>query len=263
MNRIDKMFNRLRKKKAKALIVYLTAGFPSRGDFLKVVKALVKEGLDLLEIGLPFSDPLADGPTIQASSAQALRQGVTPSEVLEMARRIRRSEPDLPLVLMTYYNPVFHYGLKRFCRQAAACGVDGLIVPDLPPEEASDLRRAAVKEGIHLIFLASPTSQAFRLRKISAGSRGFIYYVSVTGVTGARTALPKEVSAHLRAIKRISRLPVCVGFGISRPEHVRQVVRFSDGAVIGSALVDAIRRANGSPAKAAAAFVRPMRKACQ
>ena len=263
MNRIEEMFRRLRRARGRALIVYLTVGFPRLQLFPKLVRACEDSGVDLLELGVPFSDPLADGPTIQAASQEALRQGVSLAQVLRQVRLLRRQGIRLPLVLMTYVNPILAYGVKRFCREAAGDGVDGVIVPDLPPEEAGDLVRAARPAGLDTIFLAAPTSSPRRLARIAALSSGFLYYVSLTGVTGARRQLPADVAPHVRAIRRLSRLPVCVGFGVSRPEQVRQVVRVADGAVVGSALLDVIGRSRRNPVSAAKRYLRGLRRACR
>ena len=261
MNRIDAVFARLRRQKKKALIGYLTAGYPTPALLPTLAEACARGGLDLLELGVPFSDPLADGPTIQAASQRALAQGMTPVKILAQVRQLRRRGLELPIVLMTYYNPVLRYGLKRFCQDSAHSGVDGLIVPDLPPEEATELKSAARRAGLDLVFLAAPTSPRERLRRIARASSGFIYYVSLTGVTGARSRLPVELGAGVRALRRMTRLPVCVGFGVSRPDQVRELARFADGVIVGSAL---LRRINGSDGAAARAgrFVRELKEAC-
>ena len=261
MSRIDAGFARLRREKGKALIVYLTAGFPSLALLPDLVSALADQGVDLLELGVPFSDPLADGPTIQAASNWALARGVTPRGVLRAVEGLRRRQVILPIALMTYANPVFHYGIRRFCRDCLTSGVDGLILPDLPPEEAGELVSACRPFGINTIFLAAPTSTPSRMRTIARASSGFIYYVSLTGVTGARRSISSGMASHVRSLKRMTTLPVCVGFGISRPAHVREVVRVADGAIIGSALLDAMRDAR-SCVTAAARFIRPLRSAC-
>ena len=261
MNRIDETFRRLRAKKEKALIGFLTVGFPSVKILPDLVKALERSGVDMLELGIPFSDPLADGPTIQASSQWALQQGVTPGQVLRLVEKLRRDKVKLPIALLTYYNPVYHYGLERFCREAKASGVDGLIIPDLPPEEGKDLIAAARPLGLKTVFLAAPTSPVQRLKKIVRASSGFIYYVSLTGVTGVRGKIPPGLSVQVRAVKRLTRLPVCVGFGISRPDQVRQVVKIADGAIVGSALSQVIHRAGRNPVKEAARFMRQMKAA--
>lgn len=263
MNRIDEVFTRLRRKKEKALIAYLTAGFPTAGALPALVRACEKAGVDLLELGVPFSDPLADGPTIQAASQKALERGMTPDRVLGQVGGLRKQGVRLPLLLMTYYNPVYHYGVERFCRDASRAGVDGLIVPDLPPEESEELRRRTRKHRLDLVFLAAPTSSKRRLRRIADASRGFIYYVSLTGVTGARRALPAGLQRDVRLLKRMTRLPVCVGFGISNPQQVRQVLQSADGAIVGSALVDVIARAGRAVAPRTEQFLRTLKGACR
>ena len=261
MSRIDASFARLRRGNEKALVVYLTVGFPAVGMLPDLVRACEEAGADLIELGVPFSDPLADGPTIQAASEKALANGVSPAVVLKQVRRLRR-KITLPLALMTYYNPVLRYGLRRFCRDCRSSGVDGLIVPDLPPEEAGDLVRPARAAGIDTIFLAAPTSPRERLRRVARASTGFIYYVSLTGVTGARRGLSPQVGAHVRAIQGMTGLPVCVGFGISGPAQVRQAVRVADGAIVGSALVSLIGRSGRKAPQAAYRFLRSLKRAC-
>ncbi len=263
MNRIDATFARLRRRNGKALIAYLTVGFPSVEALPRIVQVLVDEGVDLIELGIPFSDPLADGPTIQAASQWALKRGVTVQRIFKSVETLRRRHPDLPLVLMTYYNPVSRFGVQAFCRECRRRDMDGLIVPDLPPEEAAELLQAARPAGLDTIFLAAPTSPAARLKRIARSSSGFIYYVSLTGVTGARAALPERIQSHVRSIKRMTNLPVCVGFGISRPEQVRQVVRAADGAIIGSALLEEIGRSKGGSLRPVREFVRKLRAACR
>ncbi len=263
MNRIDAVFKQLRRKKEKALIAYLTVGFPSVGMLPGLVDACADAGVDLLELGVPFSDPLADGPTIQAASERALKQGVSPALVLQQVKQLRRRKITMPIVLMTYYNPVLHYGLQRFCRDCEASGVDGLIVPDLPPEEAGELIKAARATGLEVIFLAAPTSPRERLTRLVKASTGFIYYVSLTGVTGARKSLPAQIASHVRAIKGMTHLPVCVGFGISKPAQVQEIVRVADGAIVGSALVDLIGRSGRRAPQAAYRFLHGLKEACQ
>lgn len=262
MNRIDATFKNLRRQKKKALIAYLTVGFPSMSLLPKLVDALVEGGIDLLELGIPFSDPLADGPTIQAASNRALRQGVTPSRVFQAVRQIRRRGVQLPVVLLTYANPVFQYGVGRFCRACRSNGVDGLIVVDCPPEEAKELIQAARAVKVATIFLAAPTSTRERLKKIVKASSGFIYYVSLTGVTGVRKRLAPEIARHVRSLQRMTPLPVCVGFGISTPAQVREVAKVADGVIVGSALLSVIGRASGSPARQAKHFIRRLKTAC-
>lgn len=261
--RIEGAFALLRRRREKALIGYLTVGFPTLKALPGLVAACVEGGMDLLELGVPFSDPLADGPTIQAASQKALAQGVTPARVLSEVRGLRRRGVKLPIILMTYYNPVLRFGIERFCREAAASGVDGLIVPDLPPEEAAELRSSAEPAGLAVIFLAAPTSSRERLKRIVRSSSGFVYYVSLTGVTGARRRLPKEVRGQVRAIRRMTRLPVCVGFGVSRPEQVKELAGFADGVIVGSALLDRIGGSGRDAAAKVRDFVRRLKRACR
>lgn len=261
MNRIDETFARLRRENRKALIAYLTVGFPKVSLLPNLVAALADSGADLVELGIPFSDPLADGPTIQKASKWALRQGVTPRLVLRQVEGLRRRGIQIPLVLMTYINPVFRYGIRNFCRDAASAGADGLIIPDLPPEESTELKEAARTFKIHTIFLASPTSSRQRLAQIVEASTGFIYTVSLTGVTGARRSLPRELFTQVRAIQKMTRLPVCVGFGISNRSQVQEVVRVADGAIVGSRLLD-LMGSSHSPVKKVSAFIRQLKEVC-
>ena len=262
MNRIDATFSRLRRRDGKALIAYLTVGFPTVRAWAGIVQVLVEEGVDLIELGIPFSDPLADGPTIQAASQRALDQGITVKRVFDSVEDLRHRYKDLPLVLMTYYNPVNRFGIKKFCRECVRKQVDGVIIPDLPPEEANDFLKAARPAGVDTIFLAAPTSSESRLKRIVRVSNGFIYYVSLTGVTGARASLPRQIESHVRLIKGMTDLPVCVGFGISRPDQVREVVQMADGAIIGSALLNVIGRSGRNSLREVAGFVRRLRAAC-
>ncbi|RDV80932.1 tryptophan synthase subunit alpha [Ammonifex thiophilus] len=237
MNRIARTFNSLRDKGQKALIVYVTAGDPSLEATAATIPALVEAGADLIEIGIPFSDPLADGPVIQAASSRALAKGVRLDGILKMTAAVRERLPELPLVFMTYYNPVLQRGLERFCRQAKEAGVDGLIVPDLPYEESGPLLREASAQGLALIPLLAPTSTEKRVEAICSSAQGFVYCVSVTGVTGMREKLDQELGRLVQTVKEHTSLPVAVGFGIARPETAAEVARLADGVVVGSAVV--------------------------
>jgi tryptophan synthase alpha chain len=244
-----------------ALIPYLTVGYPDPAATLDLVPALAAAGADLVELGIPFSDPLADGPTIQRSTAQALRQGVTVRRCLETVQALRQRTA-VPLVFLSYYNPIFRFGLERFVAACAEVGVDGLIVADLPPEESADLATALERYGLALITLLAPTSTDERIARAVERARGFIYAVSLTGVTGARDRLPAGIPELVQRIRRHSPLPVAVGFGLSRPEHVAAVAEVADGAIVGSALINAIDRApRDQIAQAAAAFWRALRAA--
>ena len=241
MNRIDKLFSELKKNHKKAFIVYITAGDPGLRETEKLIVELEKGGVDLIELGIPFSDPLADGPTIQKASQRALSRGVNIKSILRMARSARR-KVKTPLVFMTYYNPVYHYGLKKFVKDSKAAGIDGVIVPDLPYEEAGELIAASKKQGFATIFLAAPTSTKKRVKGIARRSTGFIYYVSLMGVTGARPQLPKDIVGHVRGLKRITKKPVCVGFGVSTPQQARKISHLADGVIVGSAVIKVIER---------------------
>lgn len=239
MNRIDKKFNELKRKRKKAFIVYVTAGDPDMNVTKKLVPELEKNGVDLIELGIPFSDPLADGPTIQEASKRALSKRVNIKTILRAVRELRKNVK-VPIVFMTYYNPVYRYGLKRFVADSKRSGVDGVIVPDLPYEEAGELAMACRREGFANIMLASPTSPPSRLRAIAKKSDSFIYYVSLTGVTGARKRLPKDIISKIKLLKGYAKKPVCVGFGVSNPAQASSVASYADGVIIGSALINII-----------------------
>ena len=236
MKRIEKKFASLRAKNEKALIVYLTAGDPSLGITKKLIFALEKAGVDILEIGVPFSDPTADGPVIQAASQRALRAGTTLAGVLKMVAEVRKVS-EIPVVLFGYFNPIFAYGVKKFAHAARLAGVDGVLVVDLPYEEAKELKIYTDAVGIDFISLIAPTTDAKRLSKIAAKATGFLYYISITGITG--TAAPKidNIKTEVGKIRKITNLPIAVGFGISKPQQAREIARFADGVVIGSAVV--------------------------
>ncbi|MBN1473680.1 MAG: tryptophan synthase subunit alpha [Syntrophaceae bacterium] len=239
VTRIGKKFNELRAKKEKALVVYLTAGDPSLEMTKKIILALEKAGVDIVEIGVPFSDPTADGPVIQEAAQRALKTGTTLTGVLQTVAQIREVS-QIPVVLFGYFNPVFSYGVKKFAQDARKAGVDGVLVVDLPPEEAHELRQFTDAAGIDFISLVAPTTGTQRAKKIAAAATGFLYYISITGVTG--TAAPKisDIKKDLKKIRKISSLPVAVGFGISRPEQAREIGKLADGVVVGSALVKLI-----------------------
>jgi len=223
----------------KALVAYLTVGYPDLETTRKAALALAGNGVDIIELGIPFSDPLADGTTIQRASHRALLSGITPQLCLDMAEQIHR-EISTPLVFMTYYNPVYHFGLDAFGQQCADAGVSGLIVPDLPPEEGEELEAVAQKNKLDLIYLLAPTSHDERIRLVAEHSQGFIYLVSVTGVTGARDSLPDNLTAIVKRIKRQTTKPLCIGFGISTAEQARQLAGIADGVIIGSKIIQLI-----------------------
>ncbi len=233
MSRIANVFG---KTSHKALIPYVTVGYPNIEATLKVVPLLAQNGADIVELGIPFSDPLADGVTIQKSSFQALKQGISPRSCLDIARQLR-AKVDIPLVFMTYYNPVFHYGLEEFCNACVSSGVDGLIIPDLPPQEGTSLEAVTQKKDLDLIYLLAPTSPPERIELVGQRSRGFIYLVSVTGVTGARDKLPADLEVFVSRVKEQVSQPLCVGFGISTPSQAKRVARLADGVIVGSRII--------------------------
>lgn len=246
MNRIDRRFRELRKRRKKAFITFITAGYPDLRTTEKLVLEFSRIGVDIVEIGVPFSDPMADGPIIQEASQAALKKGININDILRMVKRLRR-KTEIPLCLMTYYNPVFCFGEEKFIRQAYRAGVDGVIIPDLPPEEGTSLLRLARRFGLHTVFFLSPTSPASRTKIISRLSSGFIYYVSLTGVTGPRKSLPPDLIKNIRQIKKYTTKPVCVGFGISSSLQVRQVNKIADGVIVGSVIVSKIKDGIGRP----------------
>jgi tryptophan synthase alpha chain len=246
MSRLANRLEALRERGEKALICYVVAGDPSLERTVDIVSALADAGVDAIELGVPFSDPLADGPSIQASSQRALEQGVTVAKVFETVHAIR-ARTDIPIVLMTYFNPTLRYGVDRFARDAAAAGVDGTIQTDLTPEEADDWLAASRANSLDTVFLLAPTSTNDRIDVVARLSSGFVYCVSRTGVTGARQDIPEELPSLIMRVKERTRTPVCVGFGISNPDHVRRIGALADGVVVGSALVDVIARNGDGP----------------
>ena len=245
MSRLDTTFAGLRSRGERALVAYVTAGDPSLADTRRLVIEAERRGADVIELGVPFSDPIAEGPVIQRAMNRALTAGATMARVLETVATMR-AEVSVPLVLLTYYNPVLAFGLKAFARAAAEAGVDGAIVADLPPEEAGPLAAEAEPTGLDLIHLVAPTSTPPRVRLIARRSRGFIYVVSVTGVTGERQEIPADLAAQIRTLRLVTTTPVCVGFGISTPAQVAAVGRLADGAIVGSAIVRTIEERAGS-----------------
>lgn len=220
----------------KVLIAYITIGYPNMKTTLEVASVLSDNGCDIIELGIPFSDPLADGVTIQQASYQALQQGVTPQVCLEVAYQLRQKLAT-PLVFMTYYNPVFNFGVEAFCQASTAAGIDGLIVPDLPLEEGAELEVITQKHNLDLIYLLAPTSTEERISMVANRSQGFIYLVSITGVTGARQTLPPELEGFVKRVRQKAQQPLCVGFGISTPEQARRVAKVADGVIVGSRLI--------------------------
>jgi tryptophan synthase alpha chain len=240
--RIDRRFAELNKKARPALVTFVTAGDPDYDASLAIVKALPAAGADVIEIGMPFSDPMADGPAIQAAGLRALRAGQTMVKTLDMVRSFRQGDPDTPIVLMGYYNPIYIYGNERFLADAKEAGVDGLIVVDLPPEEDDELCIPALRAGLNFIRLATPTTDDRRLPAVLANTSGFVYYVSITGITGTKTPDSLVVAEAVDRIKRHTNLPVAVGFGVNTPEQAAAIGRTADGVVVGSAIVRAVER---------------------
>ena len=255
MSRISSVFQ---KSGHKALIPYITVGYPDLDTTLKAVLLMVENGADIIELGIPFSDPLADGATIQESSFRALQMGINIETCLEAARDLRR-KTEAPLLFMTYFNPILSYGLDRFCQASMEAGVDGLIIPDLPPEEGVPLECAASEQGLDMIYLLSPTSTRDRIRLVAERSRGYIYLVSVAGVTGTRDSLPPDLESTAKRVREIARLPVCIGFGISSPEQAKSLSRLADGVIVGSKLIQLMK--NDPSLKQMEMFVREVREA--
>ncbi|KNG92520.1 tryptophan synthase subunit alpha [Pseudaestuariivita atlantica] len=248
MSRIDAKFAELRKAGKKAFVSYVMAGDPDYDTALEVVKGLPGAGVDVIELGLPFTDPMADGPTIQLAGQRALEAGMTLQRTLQMVRDFREGDSDTPIVLMGYYNPIYSRGVDRFLEEAKEAGIDGLIVVDLPPEEDSELCIPAQAAGLNFIRLATPTTDDKRLPKVLQNTSGFVYYVSITGITGAAAAQSGDVGPEVARIKAATDLPVIVGFGIRTPETAREIASVADGAVVGSAIVSEIAEGK-SPAE--------------
>jgi tryptophan synthase alpha chain len=253
--RIDARFAELKKQGRSAFVTFVTAGDPDPATSLEIIKALPRAGSDVIEIGMPFTDPMADGPSIQAAGLRALKAGMTLKKTLAMVRAFRKDDDATPLVLMGYYNPIYVYGVDKFLVDAKAAGVDGLIVVDLPPEEDAELCLPAIKAGLNFIRLATPTTDDRRLPAVLANTSGFVYYVSVTGITGSAAADSAAVAQAVARIKRHTKLPICVGFGIRTPEAARAIAANADGAVVGSALVEALRNSLEADGKASAKTV--------
>lgn len=262
MSRIKDKFDELKAKNQAALIPYIMAGDPGLDTTERLVYEIEKAGADMLELGVPFSDPLADGPTIQRAAMKALASGADIKKVLGLVKRVR-AQSRIPIILMLYYNLVFKYGEEKFVKDAVRAGVDGVIIPDLPPDEAAGLMKHSGPAGLDVIFLLAPTSSPDRVKLVSRSSSGFIYYVSLTGVTGARTSLDKGLKDQVDAVRRTTLKPVCVGFGISRPEHAASVASWADGVIVGSAIVAIIDKAKtpSDACREVGRFVRSMKEA--
>jgi tryptophan synthase alpha chain len=248
--RIDARFAELKRQRRSAFVTFLMAGDPDPATSLRIIQALPSAGADIIEIGMPFTDPMADGPSIQAAGLRALKAGMTLKKTLELVRAFRSGDQTTPLVLMGYYNPIYIYGVDSFLADAKSAGVDGLIIVDLPPEEDRELCLPALQAGLNFIRLATPTTDDKRLPAVLANTSGFVYYVSITGITGAAAADATAVGAAVSRIKRHTKLPVCVGFGVRTPEAARAIAEHADGAVVGTALVDALRDSLDSAGRA-------------
>ena len=245
MSRIDKKFKELKKNNKKAFIAFITAGYPNLKITEKLIYELDKIGVDILELGVPFSDPMADGPVIQEASGEALKKNTHLIDILNLVKKVRRGVK-IPICLMTYYNPVFCFPDKKFISKAKESGVDGVIIPDLPPEEGKPFIKAANLAGLDTICFVSPTSSAKRIKFITRVSKGFIYYVSLTGVTGERNELSRDIREKTNLIRKYTAKPVCVGFGVSTYAQAREIRRFADGVIVGSAIVKKIKENLGS-----------------
>jgi tryptophan synthase alpha chain len=260
MNRIDTFFNDSRRQKRKALIAYLTVGYPTAEATLEIAEALVDGSCDMIELGIPFSDPLADGATIQRASQRALESGITPQKCLEVAAELRK-QVNIPLLFMGYYNPILHYGQEKFCATSRKAGIDGFIVPDLPPDEGGETEIVMKKHGLDLVYLVAPTSASEkRLKFIADRAQGFIYVVSLKGVTGARSAVSNDLDEFISRVRRVTDKPLCVGFGISTPEQAQRVAALADGVIVGSRIIDIIEKSN-RPTADVKAFIKEVRTA--
>ncbi len=254
--RIDTRLADLKKQGRAAFVTFLMAGDPDPATSLAIVKALPQAGADIVEIGMPFTDPMADGPAIQAAGLRALKGGMTLHKTLDLVRGFRKDDDATPIVLMGYYNPIYIYGVEAFLADAKTAGVDGLIIVDLPPEEDDELCLPAMKAGLNFIRLATPTTDDKRLPAVLANTSGFVYYVSITGITGSAAANATQVGEAVARIKRHTSLPVCVGFGIRTPDMARDIARAADGAVVGTALVDALAKSLDAEGRATPSTVK-------
>ncbi|AQW62918.1 tryptophan synthase subunit alpha [Dehalococcoides mccartyi] len=252
MSRVSDAF-----QKRKSLIAYITVGYPDIETTLRLVPLLEENGVDIIELGIPFSDPLADGVTIQNASYQALQNGVTPEVCLSVAALLKE-KISIPMVFMGYYNPIYNYGLTKFCQKCATAGVSGFIIPDLPPGEAQDIDFAAREAGLDIIFLLAPTSTDERIKLVAAKSRGFIYLVSHSGVTGATANLPADLSSFVNRVRKTARQPLAVGFGISTPEQAQNIAKFSDGIIVGSRILQLVQ--TDPSLEKVATFIRQLRQ---
>lgn len=260
-NRIEKRFQILKLRKQKAFIAFLTAGFPDLDVTEKLILKFEESGVDLVEIGVPFSDPLADGPTIQAASTYALNKGINLNKIFSFVYKLRQ-KTNIPIALMTYCNPVLKFGIKRFIKACNLAGVDGVIIPDLPPEESKELLIEAKAGNVVCVGFLAPTSDTARIKLVDKSCSGFIYYVSLTGVTGSRKDLPGDMRQQIKRIKKFSKKPVCVGFGVSRPDQVKFINKFADGVIVGSVIIKAIADNLSNKDKIISAVTRLVKQLC-
>jgi tryptophan synthase alpha chain len=256
-NNLDFKIKEAQRKKRKLFCVFLTLGYPSIAATERLILSSEKAGVDIIELGFPFSDPLADGPTIQYSSEQALKKNVTIRDAFALVRRLRKKGSKIPVVFFGYINPVLSYGAKVFARDAKAAGLDGLIIPDLPPEEEIEFQKSCRKEKLHFVQLVAPTTKDLRAKMLVGKSQGFVYYVSLRGVTGTRKVVPADLKAHLKKLKKMTSKPVLAGFGISTPEQASAISKMSDGVIVGSAVINHLK--HGVPA--AERFIEKMSRA--
>jgi tryptophan synthase alpha chain len=255
MNTIDSVF---KQPSHKALIAYITIGYPSIDATLKAIPLLADSGCDIIEMGIPFSDPLADGVTIQKASYQTIKNGVTTKSCMDIAKELSR-KTSIPLAFMTYYNPVFKYGLDKFCSDCCRSGVNGLIIPDLTPDEGSHLESISQKNNLNLVYLLSPSSTDRRINLVAERSQGVIYLVSVTGITGTRTSISSDLNTFVSRVRKIARQPLCVGFGISSPEQAKRIAQIADGVIIGSKIIQLME--TDRSLKSTSTFIRQVRDA--
>lgn len=248
MTRIEKCFKNLNENGRSAFIAYITAGDPSWEKTAEIILELEKSGADIIELGVPFSDPMADGPVIQQASERALKNGITLKKILAGLKELRKSS-EIPVLIFSYYNPIHRMGLKAFAEQAKDSGADGALITDLTPESAQEYKSIMSRAGLNTVFLAAPTTPAERLKKIATLCSGFVYYISRTGVTGIRKEMEHAASSRVMSIKALTSLPVAVGFGVSQPKHVASVASYADGVVVGSAIVKKIEETNGDARK--------------
>lgn len=257
ITRIEKTFTKLKEQKRTALIPFIMGYDPDGETSAKILAALPAAGADIIEIGMPFSDPMADGAVIQAAGIRALKAGTTVTKIIEMVRDFRKNNNETPIILMGYFNPVYRYGVEKFCKDAVAAGVDGIIIVDLPPEEEGEIRPHLTATGLDLIRLIAPTSGDDRLPLLVASASGFAYYISIAGITGAKTADCNELKTKIEHLRKFTKLPIAVGFGIKTPQQVTDISKFSDAVVVGSALVDIIAKSEDKVA-AASKFIRSL-----